>query len=317
MKKLILLIVFISIANVFFSQNISFSLPQGSYFGEQSLLLSTSSSASRIYYAIQTGNGNSGFLPYYTPILLSEDATVTALGVDADFNIIDTAVSAVYRIVLLEATPLPFHFDAGRDSVNAAAFMLQNKLGSDYASSPYLKFENTGSELLIHFADYPDKLYYNYKLSSNTDFGEFRVEASFNGNNFVPIRIFSEMTGTKKTDSIALEANVRFVKFLYSYKDKGNVAVGNIIITQSDVSENQCLIKEEMPFFVFKNGNTIGIVSSKILQRIEIFDISGRQIHSISPKNSMYVFEYLRLQKGLYFINVWIDGQNYVRKVVC
>ncbi|MDR2511096.1 MAG: T9SS type A sorting domain-containing protein [Bacteroidales bacterium] len=316
MKKLLLFTVLICVVNAFFAQNIFFSLPEGSYFGEQTLLLSTSSSASHIYYAVHNNTESSGFVLYSTPILLSEDATVTALGVDADFNIIDTAVCATYHIISLQATCLPFYFDAGRDSVNAAAFMLQNHLGSDYASSPYLKFENTGSELVVHFADYPDKLYYNYKLSSNTDFGEFRVEASSNGSNFVPIRIFSVMTNTVKTDSIALEPNVRFVKFLYSYKNKGNVAIGNIIITQSDLSENIDFIKDDIPFVVFKNGNSIGITSLKIVQKIEIFDVSGRKIYSSLPKNSLYIVDYLLPQKGLYFVNVWIDGQNYVQKFV-
>ena len=126
------------------------------------------------------------------------------------------------------AATLPFEFDNGKADIENTPGMSQNGLGSDYGSAPLLKFDGTGDYVIIHFNGEPGKLSYDIKGNSYSD-GTFTVQESEDGSAYTNIVEYTEL-GSTETKTHTLAATSRYVKFIYTEKVNGNVALGNIKI---------------------------------------------------------------------------------------
>ena len=123
---------------------------------------------------------------------------------------------------------LPFAFDNGKADIENTPGMSQNGLGSDYGSAPLLKFDGTGDYIIIHFNGEPGKLSYDIKGNSYSG-GTFTVQESEDGSAYTNIVEYTEL-GSTATKTHTLAATSRYVKFIYTEKVNGNVALGNIEI---------------------------------------------------------------------------------------
>ena len=144
------------------------------------------------------------------------------------------AGSASYTITIsnpaMAVAALPFAFDNGKDDIEDTPGMSQNGLGSDYTSagSPKLKFDGTDDDITIHFNAEPGKLSYDIKGNSFSG-GTFTVQESADGDTYTDIAAYTEL-GSTETKTHTLAATSRYVKFIYTEKVNGNVALGNIKI---------------------------------------------------------------------------------------
>ena len=125
---------------------------------------------------------------------------------------------------------LPFAFDGGRADIATTNGMTQVGLDSDYGSSPKLKFNTTGDNLIIHINEAPGKLTYDIKNNSFAD-GTFTVQESEDGENYTIVASHTEITGTQN-EEVDLKQATRYVKFIYTEKVDGNVGLGNITISK-------------------------------------------------------------------------------------
>ena len=123
---------------------------------------------------------------------------------------------------------LPFEFNNGKANIENTLGMSQNGLGSDYGSAPLLKFDGTGDYVTIHFNAEPGKLSYDIKGNSYSG-GTFTVQESADGSAYTNIVEYTEL-GSTETKTHTLAATSRYVKFIYTNKSAGNVALGNINI---------------------------------------------------------------------------------------
>lgn len=124
----------------------------------------------------------------------------------------------------------PFAFDGGIEDVTNAGGMTQYGLGSDYASSPKLRFDNTGDWLIIKTNEAPSQLTYDIKNNSFSG-GTFTVQESADGENYTEVASYTDITGTQK-EAVDLDQATRYIKFIYTEKVDGNVGLGNINITK-------------------------------------------------------------------------------------
>ena len=142
------------------------------------------------------------------------------------------AGSASYTITIsnpaMAVATLPFAFDNGKADIENTPGMSQNGLGSDYGSAPLLKFDGTGDYVIIHFNGEPGKLSYDIKGNSYSG-GTFIVQESADGSAYTNIVEYAEL-GSTETKTHTLDATSRYVKFIYTEKVNGNVALGNIKI---------------------------------------------------------------------------------------
>lgn len=170
-----------------------------------------------------------------------------------------------------EPAGLPFAFDGGRADVADKTGLKQDNLGSDYKSSPKLKFDNgnnTSSVLVLKINERPGTL--SFKVKGNPGgnpsvwAGTFQVLTSANGTSWSVLASYDDLTSTVTTKTIEnIDADVRYFKWVYS-KTSGNVALGDINLAK----------------YVAPTGNTI---TAGTLTNVAIYELwDGDTFESIN-----------------------------------
>jgi hypothetical protein len=127
---------------------------------------------------------------------------------------------------------IPFAFDGGKTELEAAVGFTQSGLGSDYDNSPKLKFDGTGDYVILRINE-SGRLDYNIKGNSFSG-GTFKVQTSNDGNTYSDLATYTSLSATS-TESFNLDSDVRYIKWIYTNKSDGNVALGNIVVTRVPV----------------------------------------------------------------------------------
>ena len=151
---------------------------------------------------------------------------------------------------------LPFEFDGGRSDIENTNGLTQEGLESDYAASPKLKFKNTGTWVILHFEGVPGQLSYTIKGNSFAD-GTFTVQTSVDGETYTDLRTYTEFgTGNASYDEVfpTMDANVRYIKWIYTEKVAGNVGLGNIVLEEIS-TEPAIVIVEDQIEVGYEGGN--------------------------------------------------------------
>lgn len=158
---------------------------------------------------------------------------VYALGDEGDaYSNLVTVSQAGY---VVDYATLPFSFDSGRSSIASTTGLTQSGLGSDYASSPQLKFDDAGDFVVLKINDRPGTLSYNIKGNSFSN-GLFKVQASCDGENYSDLKSYTSL-GDATTETINdLDESVRYVRWIYVSKTSGNVALGKLSLTEGVAS---------------------------------------------------------------------------------
>lgn len=139
-----------------------------------------------------------------------------------------TVTQAAY---IADYATLPFSFDGGRADIETTAGLTQEGLDSDYASSPKLKFNGTGDYVILKFNERPGTLTFDIKGNSFSG-GTFTVQTSEDGDTYTDLKTYTELGATQSEMFNTLGENVRYIKWIYTEKSSGNVALGNITVAQ-------------------------------------------------------------------------------------
>jgi len=132
---------------------------------------------------------------------------------------------------------LPFSFDGGRADIDNTNGLTHSGLDTDYSSSPYLKFKDQGSYVILQIqGGTPAILTFDIKGNSFSG-GTFTVQTSTDGSNYnnPPLAEFTEL-GATQTVGYNIDVTVTHIKWIYTTKASGNVALGNIKLASSEIS---------------------------------------------------------------------------------
>lgn len=142
--------------------------------------------------------------------------------------------------VIQAQTLLPASWDCSPESIPDG---WTTNISDYYVSSAYYhsppnaaKFEATGKYITVHFVDKPDSLKY-YLRGASFSGGTFSVQQSQNGSTWTDVRIFTNANIPNSSLQTAqpfkekLLSVTRYVRFIYTNKSGGNVAVDDIMIT--------------------------------------------------------------------------------------
>ena len=121
---------------------------------------------------------------------------------------------------------VPFAFDGGKSDIENTAGLTHDGLGSDYDYSPKLKFDNTGDYLILKINGAAEKLYFDIKGNSFSG-GTFTVQTSANGQTYTDLKTYTTL-GAVTHEALDLASTVRYIKWIYTTKSGGNVALGRI-----------------------------------------------------------------------------------------
>ncbi len=136
-------------------------------------------------------------------------------------------VTVTQEHFVVDYATLPFAFDGGRADIANTDGLTQGGLESDYSSSPKLKFNSTDDYVLLHFQGIPGALTFDIKGNSFSG-GTFTVQTSEDGETFTDLATYTQLGATQSEVFNNLGENVRYIKWIYTEKVDGNVALGNI-----------------------------------------------------------------------------------------
>ncbi len=144
-----------------------------------------------------------------------------------------SAILPISQAKFVAPATLPFEYD-GNGTGDLPNGLEVSGTGT-YGSSPAIKFDGTGDYAIIHFSDAPGKLTYDIKGNTFSG-GTFTVQESEDGETYTDVAIHTEL-GATESEEYDLNSASRYVKFIYTNKSNGNVALGNIAISAYDPSE--------------------------------------------------------------------------------
>ena len=167
-----------------------------------------------IYYVISANTG------------AARTAYMKVEAMDDETNIITSDLITVTQSACVYAV-LPFFFNDGRADIENTPGLTQDGLGSDYGSSPKLKFDHTGDYLVLRINEAAGVLTFDVKGNGFAD-GTFSVEVSNDGTNYSNLDTYTDLASTATNMAYALAEDVRYIKWIYTEKANGNVGLGNI-----------------------------------------------------------------------------------------
>ena len=123
---------------------------------------------------------------------------------------------------------LPFSWDGQ----STTPLGVTNNGVTTYNSSPYLKFDATDDDVVLKLNEAPEWLSFDIKGNSFSG-GTFKVQTSEDGETYTDLNTYTEL-GNLLSETFCLDGNVHFIKWVYTEKVNGNVALGNILATTTE-----------------------------------------------------------------------------------
>ena len=168
----------------------------------------------------------------------AENARTAYFKVTAD-NATSQVITITQARFVVDYATLPFAFDGGKADIANTTGLTQEALGSDYGSSPKLKFDSTGDYVVLKLNERPGILTFDIKGNPNNNIWDstFKVQTSEDGETYTDLKTYdaenNTLTSTVLNESFDnLGEDVRYIKWIYTEKVNGNVALGNIAVAE-------------------------------------------------------------------------------------
>lgn len=183
---------------------------------EDWLIAEINSKDNNIYYLIDENTTTEARTAYMKVHALDDDGN----------DVYSELITVTQEGVVIDYATLPLAFDGKKADLPAG--FTQEGLGTDYSASPYLKFDGTGDCLILKINERPGKLTFDIKGNSFSD-GTFTVQTSEDGETYTDLKKYKAFGSSLHSESFnGLDENVRYIKWIYTEKANGNVALGNI-----------------------------------------------------------------------------------------
>lgn len=203
-----------------------FSLAEGEYDATQSVELLCATDGATIYYTTDEKTPTTSSLEYTGAIPVSSIMTIKAIAVKEGLSNSSVA-SAVYRVII--PATLPFSFDGGKSDIASTTGLTQDGIGADYKSKPYLKFDDTDDNLVLKFNTCPSVLSFDI-MGNSFSGGTFTVQYSADGTKYEDMANYTSLAAKQSESFNKIPATARYIKWIYTKKDNGNVGLGNITL---------------------------------------------------------------------------------------
>ena len=152
-------------------------------------------------------------------------------GLDGETNDVYSELITINQAAyVVDYATLPFEWD----DTSTPTGITNYGVGT-YSSSPYLKFDNTGDYIILKINERPGSLSFDIKGNSFSG-GTFKVQTSENGETYTDLKTYTTLGDIQNESFDALGENVRYIKWIYTEKSYGNVALGNIALAAYDNS---------------------------------------------------------------------------------
>lgn len=205
--------------------------------------------------------------------------TTIKISAPATENYLAAEKSYTLTVEANNAATLPFSFDGGVNDIASTTGMSQSGLGSDYSASPKLKFGDQGDNLIIHFSEAAKKVTYMLKGNGLSGSYAFDVMESADGITYTTVQSHNNIPSSATSYSNNLAAASRYVKFVYTTKANGNVALGKINIIAASAVENPQLTFENATYYFASDA------TDKAVAAISVKGSDGAITYSCESEN--------------------------------
>ena len=168
---------------------------------------------------------------------------------------------------------LPFSYDGNGSGVLPCG-LTQEGVGT-YSSAPKMKFDGTGDNLILKLNETPVSIIYDIKGNSFSD-GTFNVQVSTDGITYNNIKDYTALGDVQTDTLINNNTDVRYIKWIYTNKSSGNVALGNIQVYDVEFT----IIKENATI----NNLTIANGSAYVVDDGVVLTLTGT-VTNTTPAN--------------------------------
>ena len=158
-----------------------------------------------------------------------------------------TTTQAITVNEVVDYATLPFSFDKGRADIEDTDGLTQEGLDSDYASSPKLKFNSAGDYVILKINERPGVLTFDIKGNSLSGTYKFTVLESDNGTDYSTLKEYTNIGSSTTSETLNPAATTRYIKWEYTTKANGNVALGNIALAAYVAPGNSAPVWSELP----------------------------------------------------------------------
>lgn len=216
------------------------------------------------------------------------NTTTEARAIEVDFWVKNTFSDRIHFTqegIVPDYAVLPFEFDGGKADIENTAGLTQDGLGSDYSSSPKLRFDNTDDALVLKFNERPGTLTFDIK-GNNFSSGTFTVQTSEDGVTYTDLATYTELGATQSEEFNDLGENVRYIKWIYTEKSSGNVALGNIKLEKPSTDPVITVAKTLVELTSSKADGTIDLTYSNLDIDdmddfgVQFYDAEGNELSS-------------------------------------
>lgn len=151
-----------------------------------------------------------------------------------------TQAAADYATLPFEYTDTDVNEDLSLN--NMPNGLTQEGLGTYSGSTPRLKFDTQDDYLVLKLNTPPVQISYDIKGNTFSN-GTFTVQLSANGEDYEDLAEYTTLGGTtQKITHICNNSSVRYIKWIYTKRTTGNVALGNIYVTADAIDGNNLTI---------------------------------------------------------------------------
>jgi len=171
------------------------------------------------------------------------------------------------------------------------------------------KFDNQGDNLVIHFNDSVTHAKFWLKKNSVASPYQFDILESVNGIAFTTLHSYSNAGDSLATPfteySLVPSPASRFIKFIYTTKSSGNIAIDEVSLTNSNIgitdrSANPGLSVRPNP----GNGIFYLYTSSEGIYNLNIYNMLGEQLLSNVFNTHQAVLNLSGFEKGIYLVRL-------------
>ena len=195
---------------------------------------------------------------------------------DDDLNeVYSDLITITQAAPVIDYATLPFSFNGKKEDIEGTTGLIQSGLGSNYSAAPYLKFDDTGDYAILKFNERPGKLTFDIKGNGFSG-GTFTVQTSEDGETYTNLKAYKEISGTQNETFNNLGENVRYIKWIYTEKVNGNVALGNINLeaaaSTATITLNAACTDGEMVYGTYSNTSAFVVSADIVVAEVGIVD---------------------------------------------
>ena len=141
-------------------------------------------------------------------------------------DVYSNLVTVTQAAYVIDYATIPFAYDG--NGQNPPTGMTVYGIGT-YNTSPKMKFDGTGDYVIIYYHGEANKLGYTIKNYGNFTNSTFDVLESVDGTNYSTVHSYTSLDATLN-ESYNINPDSKYIKFIYTTKGNGNVALGDISI---------------------------------------------------------------------------------------